>query len=96
MNFFPEVQLSVCPHEIQNFKNSVADISIQGQFHTYLEFRGEKNLNTLIVTDVNDWPNLLSYGATFRMSVLLPNFLPQQVLKPGDLLALRKVKHPHK
>ena len=39
---FPEVQLSVCPHEIQKFGNSVADISILGQFHTYLEFRGEK------------------------------------------------------
>ena len=26
---FPEVQLSVCPNEIQNFRNSVADISIQ-------------------------------------------------------------------
>ena len=26
--FFPEVQLSVCPHDIQNFRNSVADISI--------------------------------------------------------------------
>ena len=23
---FPEIQLSVCPHEIQNFRNSVADI----------------------------------------------------------------------
>ena len=33
---FPEVQLSVCPHEIQNFRNSAADISILGQFHTYL------------------------------------------------------------
>ena len=43
---FPEVQLSVCPHEIQNFRNSVADISILGQFCTYLEFRGEKYLNT--------------------------------------------------
>ena len=29
---FPEVELSVCPHEIQNFKNSVADSSILGQF----------------------------------------------------------------
>ena len=38
---FPEVKLSVCPHEIQNFGNSVADISILGQFHTYLQFRGE-------------------------------------------------------
>ena len=39
---FPEVQLSVCPHEIQNFGNSIADISILGHFRTYLEFRGEK------------------------------------------------------
>ena len=39
---FPEVQLSVCPHEIQNFRNSIADISILGQFSTYLEFRGQK------------------------------------------------------
>ena len=34
---FPEVQLSECPHEIKNFRNSVADISILGQFCTYLE-----------------------------------------------------------
>ena len=79
---FPEVQLSVCPHEIQNFRNSVADISILGQFHTYLEFRGEKYLNTFIVTNANDCPNLLSYGATFRMGVLLPNY-PQEIVK-GD------------
>ena len=46
---FPEAQLSVCPHEIPNFRNSVADISILGQFSTYLEFRGEKySLKTLI------------------------------------------------
>ena len=38
---FPKVKLSVCPHEIQNFGNSVADISILGQFCTYLQFRGE-------------------------------------------------------
>ena len=37
---FPEVQLSVCPHEIQNFGNSVADISILGQFPTYLGVQG--------------------------------------------------------
>ena len=47
---FPEVELSVCPHEIQNFGNSIADILILGQFCTYLEFRGEKYLNTFIVT----------------------------------------------
>ena len=33
---FPKVKLSVWPHEIQNFGNSVADTSILGQFHTYL------------------------------------------------------------
>ena len=71
---FPEVQLSVCPHEIQNFRNSVADISILGQFHTYLDFRGEKYLNTLKVTNANDCSNLLSYGTTFRIGVLLPNY----------------------
>ena len=74
---FPEVQLSVCPHEIQNFGNSIADISILGQFCTYSEFRGEKYLNTFIVTNVNDCPNLLSYGTTFRMGVKgenVPNF----------------------
>ena len=33
---FPEVELSVYPHKIQNFGNSVADISTLGQFCTYL------------------------------------------------------------
>ena len=80
---FPEVQLSVCPHEIQNFGNSVADISIPGQFCTYLEFRGEKYLNTFIVTNANHCLNLLSYGATFRMGVLLPNY-PQEIVVKGD------------
>ena len=80
---FPEVQLSVSPHEIQNFRNSVADISILGQFHTYLEFRGEKYLNTFVVTNVNDCPYLLSYGSTFRMGVLLPNY-PQEIVVKGE------------
>ena len=78
---FPKVKLSVCPHEIQNFGNSVADISILGQFHTYLQFRGEKYLNTFIVTNANDYPNLLSHGATFRMGVLLPNCPEENVVK---------------
>ena len=78
---FPKVKLSVCPHEIQNFGNSVADISILGQFHTYLQFRGEKYLNTYIVTYTNDCPNLLSHGATFRMGALLPNYLEENVVK---------------
>ena len=78
---FPEVELSVCPHEIQNLGNSVADISILGQFHTYLQFKEEKYLNTFIVTNANDCPNLLSYGATFRMGVLLPNYPEENVVR---------------
>ena len=78
---FPEVQLSVCLHEIQNFGNSVADISILEQFHTYLEFRGEKYQNTFIVTDANDCPNLLSHGGTFRIGVLIPNYPKDMVVK---------------
>ena len=78
---YPEVKLSVCPHEIQNFGNSVVDISILGQFCTYLQFRGEKYLNTFIVTNANDCPNLLSHGATFRMGVLLPNYTKENVVK---------------
>ena len=80
---FPEVQLSVCPHEVQNFGNSVADISIPGQFPTYLKFMGEKYLNTFTVTNANDCPNLLSYGVTFRMGVLLPNY-PQDIVVKGE------------
>ena len=78
---FPKVKPSVCPHEIQNFGNSVADISILGQFRTYLQFRGEKYLNTFIVTNTNDCSNLLSCGATFRMGVLLPNYLEENVVR---------------
>ena len=78
---FPKVKLSVCPYEIQNFGNSIADISILGQVCTYLQFRGEKYLNTFIVTNANDCPNLLSHGATFRMGVLLPNYLEENVVK---------------
>ena len=69
------------PHEIQNFGNSVADISILGQFRTYLQFTGEKYLNTFIVTNANHCPNLLSHGATFSMGVLLPNYTKENVVK---------------
>ena len=86
---FPE--LSVCSHEIQNFRNSIADISILGQFHTYLEFRGERYLNTFIVTNANDCPNLLSYGATFRMGVLLPNYPEENEVKGDNVPNFSKV-----
>ena len=80
---FNELFPEVCPHEIHNFGNSVANISILGQFHTYLKFTGEKYLNTFIVMNANDCPNLLSHGATFRMGVLLPNYPEENVVK-GD------------
>ena len=80
---FPKVQLDVCPYEIQNFGNSTADISILGQFQTYLQFKGKKYLNTFIVTNANDCLNLLSHGATFRMGVLKPNYPRENVVK-GD------------
>ena len=88
---FPEVQLSVCPHKIQNFGNSVADISILGQFHTYLEFKGKKYLNTFIVTNANDCSNLLSYGAIFRMGILLPNYTEENVVKGDNVPNFSKV-----
>ena len=78
---FPKVKLSVCPYEIQNFGNSTADIAILGQFCTYLQLQGEKYLNTFIVTNADDCPNLLSHGATFRMGALLPNYLEENGVK---------------
>ena len=81
---FPKVELSVCPHSIQNFGNTTADIYILGQFRTYLQFRGRKYLNTFIVTNVNDCPNILSHGATFRMGVLVPNYPEENVVRQGD------------
>ena len=83
---FSEVELSACSHEIQNFRNSIADISILGQFHIYLEFRGEKYLNTFIVTNAYDCPNLLSHGATFRMGVLLPTYPEENIVKGENVL----------
>ena len=81
---FPEVELSVCPHSIQNFENSTADVYILGQFRTYLQFRGKKYLNTFIVTNANDCPNLLSHGAIFRMGILVPNYPEENMVKLGD------------
>ena len=82
---FPKVQLDVCPHEIQNFGNSTADISILGQFQTYLLFNGKKYLNTFIVTNANNCPNLLSHEATFRMGVLKPNYPKENVVKGEEV-----------
>ena len=88
-DFFPKVKLSVCPHEIQNFGNLVTDISILRQFRIYLQFRGEKYLNTFVVTNANDCPNLFTHGATFRMGVLLPNYPEENVVKGENVPNLR-------
>ena len=82
---FPKVDLSVCPHSIQNFGNSTADVYILGQFCTYLKFRGRKYLNTFIVTNANDCPNILSHGAIFRMGILVPNYLEENMVKVRDM-----------
>ena len=42
-------------------------------------------MNTFIVTNANDCPNLLSYGATFRMGVLLPNYPEEYVVRGENL-----------
>ena len=82
---FPEVDLSVCPHSIQNFGNSTADVYILGQFHVYLKFRGRKYLNTFIVTNANDCPNILSHGAIFRMGILVPNYPEENMVNIRDM-----------
>ena len=82
---FPEVDLSVCPHSIQNFGNSTADVYILGQFRVYLKFRGRKYLNTFIVTNANDCPNILSHGAIFRMGILVPNYPEENMVNIRDM-----------
>ena len=82
---FPEVDLSVCPHSIQNFGNSTADVYILGQFRVYLKFRGRKYLNTFIVTNANDCPNILSHGAIFRMGILVPNYAEENMVNVRDM-----------
>ena len=81
----PEVDLSVCPHSIQNFGNSTADVYILGQFRVYLKFRGRKYLNTFIVTNANDCPNILSHGAIFRMGILVPNYPEENMVNARDM-----------
>ena len=82
MNFFQKYNFLYALTRYR-ISETVADISIPGQFHTYLGFRGEKYLNTFIVTNANDCPNFLSYGATFRVGVLLPNY-PKDIVLKGE------------
>ena len=42
---------------------------------------GRKVSEHFIVTNTNDCPNLLSFGTTFRMGVLLPNYPEENVVR---------------
>ena len=64
-----------------------ADVYILGQFLTYLKFRGRKYLNTFIVTNANDCPNILSHGAIFRMGILVPNYPEENMVRLEDMEA---------
>ena len=90
---FPEVQLSVCAHKIQNVGNSSTDISILGQFCMDLLFKGEKYLNTFIVTNANDCPNIFSYSVTFRMGVHLPNYTQNMVVYEENVPHFKKMSN---
>ena len=46
-------------------------------------------LNTFIVTNANHCPNLLSYGATFRMGVFLPNYPEENIVKGENVPNLK-------
>ena len=41
-------------------------------------------MNTFVVTNANDCPNILSHGAIFRMGILVPNYPEENVVKLGD------------
>ena len=41
-------------------------------------------MNTFVVTNANDFPNILSHGATFRMGVLVPNYPEENIVKLGE------------
>ena len=48
-------------------------------------------MNTFIITNVNDCSNLHSYGATFRMGLLLPNYPEENVVKADNVPNFSKV-----
>ena len=48
-----------------------------------------------MVTNANDCPNLLSYGVTFRMAVLLPNYPEENVVKGDNVPNFSKMNTSH-
>ena len=69
---FPEVKLEHCKHIVKNFGNPIADIQILGEFQAFLLFKGVKYLNTFIVINANDFPNLLGHDSIYGMRVVKP------------------------
>ena len=93
MNFSLKWNFLYVPMRYRTVWKLCADISILGQFCTYLEFRGEKYLNTFRVTNANDCPNLLSHGATFRMGILLPIYPEENLVKGKMYQTLQEQVH---
>ena len=83
MNFFQKYNFLYAPMRYRFSEAKLQTFQYQNSSCTYLEFRGEKYLNTFIVTDANNCPNLPSHGATFRMGVLLLNY-PKDMVVDGD------------
>ena len=83
MKFFLKYNFLYAPMRYRMSEIQLQTFQYQDNSIPTWEFRGEKYLNTFIVTNVNDCPNLLSYGATFRMGVLLPNY-PQEIVVKGE------------
>ena len=84
MNFFLKYNFLYAPMRYRIFKLICRHFNTRTVLYLLgVEFKGEKYLNTFIVTNTNDCPNLLSYGATFRMGVPLPNY-PQDIVVKGE------------
>ena len=81
MNFFLKWSFLYAPTRYRISETQLQTFQYWEQFCTYLQFRGEKYLNTFIVTNANECPNLLFHGATFRMGVLLPNDPEENIVK---------------
>ena len=78
---FPKVKLLYAPMRYRILETRSQTFLYWVSFALTWQFREEKYLNTFIVTNANDCPNLLSHGATFRMGVLLPKYPEENVVK---------------
>ena len=83
---FPEVEaFCMSPQYTELWKLYSRCLHTRSVSCTYLWFRGRKYLNTFIVTNANDCPNILSHGAIFRMGILVPNYPKENMVKLEDM-----------